>query len=417
MPRFAHMSDIHIGAFRQPELRRLVLAAFEAAMDRCMAESVSFVVMSGDIFDSNIPDLASVRRATMKMKEASDKGIRFYLIYGSHDFSPNYASIVDVLEGAGLFTLLGETRESDDRLHLQFVEDPSGAKLCGLSGKKLSLDMDDYRRLDTGNLEEEPGFKIFAFHGAIEELKPAALEYMDAMPGSLLPSGFDYYAGGHVHDHILESLPGRRNVAFPGPLFATDFTELSPLAHGQRRGFNLVDFDEKGVTRVEFVPVEVCKVTEIHYDASGKSSGQVSEELAPIARQARVSGQVVLLTVEGEMRSGKTSDVDLSAIRRLLVSSGPIIVLSNCSRLTSRESAHPDVPAKPIQATERELFQQHIAEVRTEEKKLRGEQGVSLSLELLGAMKEDRNENENKAEYQTRMERRGLEILDLKEDV
>ena len=91
MPKFAHMSDIHIGAFRQPELRKLVLDAFAEAIDRCISEKVSFVILAGDIFDSNIPDLASVRRAAEKMREAIDSGIRFYANYGSHDFSPNYS--------------------------------------------------------------------------------------------------------------------------------------------------------------------------------------------------------------------------------------------------------------------------------------------------------------------------------------
>ena len=40
MPKFAHMSDVHIGAFRQPELRALVLDAFEQAIDRCIDEKV-----------------------------------------------------------------------------------------------------------------------------------------------------------------------------------------------------------------------------------------------------------------------------------------------------------------------------------------------------------------------------------------
>lgn len=416
MPRFAHMSDVHIGAFRQPELKGLLLDAFEGAIDRCISEKVAFVIISGDIFDSNIPDLASVRRATMKMKEAADQGIRFYVIYGSHDFSPNYTSIVDILEGAGLFVLLEKGGEEGGQLQLEFVRDPSGAKLCGISGKKLSLDIDDYRRLEKERLEQEPGFKIFVFHGALEEMKPPALKKMEAMPGTFLPAGFNYYAGGHVHDHILKSLPGRRNVAFPGPLFATEYSELVPLAHGERRGFNLVDFDGEDVTNVEFVSVKVCEINEIRYSADAKPSGQVSEELMAIARQAKLQGQVVLLTVEGELSSGRTSDIDFLAIRKQILSSGPLIVLSNYSRLSSRELARQDEPPKPPRVTERELFQQQIAEVKSEERKLRGEQGVELSLELLKVMKEDRNENENKGDYQLRMEKGGLQVLGLKED-
>lgn len=135
MPKFAHMSDIHIGAFRQPELRGLVLDAFDAAVDLCIREKVSFIIMAGDIFDSNIPDLSSVRRAAEKMKEAVDSGIRIYAIYGSHDFSPNFSSIVDVLDGAGLFTKAEDRVSGGERVGLRFVEDPSGRRSAASLGR------------------------------------------------------------------------------------------------------------------------------------------------------------------------------------------------------------------------------------------------------------------------------------------
>lgn len=413
MPKFAHMSDIHIGAFRQPELRRLLLEAFEKAIDRCVSERVSFVILAGDIFDSNIPDLASVRRAAEKMKQAIDSGIRFYAIYGSHDFSPNYSSIVDVLNGAGMFTKAEELSTSGGGTALAFVQDPSGAKICGISGRKLSIDRDAYATLDKSGLEAETGFKIFVFHGAIEELKPPTLERMEAMPVAHLPSGFNYYAGGHVHSHTLRSLPGYRNVAYPGPLFATDYTELLQLARGESRGFYLVEFDDD-ISSVDFIPIKVCDVVELHYSADGRSSNQVSKELMEMASGARVPEKVVLLTVEGELAEGKTSDVDFFAIRKQLNSSGPLVVLSNYSRLTSREQTRFQ-PPKPIQVTERELFEREISQLKSEEASLRGQKGVALAVELLRALKDGKKENENKGDYEDRTVRMGFGVLGLKE--
>ena len=413
MPRFAHMSDIHIGAFRQPELKTLLLEAFGSAMDRCIKERVEFIIMSGDIFDSNIPDLASVRRAVEKMKEAADSGIRIYAIYGSHDFSPNYSSIVDVLDGAGLFTKAEKISRSGDEVRLGFVADPSGAKLCGLSGKKLSIDREEYAVLDRASLEAEPGFKIFVFHGAIEELKPPTLEMMEAMPASSLPEGFAYYAGGHVHGRTVESLPGHPNVAYPGPLFATDYSELLQLARGDSRGFYLVEFDESEVTDVEFVPVKVCDVVEVHYSAEGKSSGQASKELNELASGSQLAGKVVLLTVEGILADGKTSDIDFAAVRRRLLASSPLVILSNYSHLSSREMARQGGPPKPLHATERDLFEREIALVTSEEPRLRGERGVELAVALLATLKEGKKENENKGDFEERTTNSGLGVLGL----
>jgi DNA repair exonuclease SbcCD nuclease subunit len=409
------MSDIHIGAFRQPELKGLLLDAFDEAIDRCIKEHVSFIILAGDIFDSNIPDLSAVKRAAEKMKEASDAGIMFYAIYGSHDFSPNYSSIVDVLDGAGLFTKVEAKSDVDGKTILSFVHDPSGPKICGISGRKLSLDREEYAALDREGLEAEPGFKIFVFHGALDELKPSSLEMMESMPAANLPAGFQYYAGGHVHSQIMADLPGHANIAYPGPLFATDFDELLQLARGKDRGFFIVDFDSDHVEKVTFVPIRVCVPIELHYSAQGKSSTQASNELAQMASSANVTGKVVLLTVEGELAEGKTSDIDFNMIRRRLFASHPLSVLSSYNRLVSREMPR-GLPPKSVRVTEREVFESRVSSVTVDEPKLRGEHGVNLAVRLLGVLKEGRKENENKGDFEERVSKSGFAVLGLEEE-
>ncbi len=415
MPKFAHMSDTHIGAFRQPELRKLVVDAFVAAVDRCISERVAFVILAGDIFDSNIPDLSSVRRAAEKMKQAVDLGIRFYAIYGSHDFSPNYSSIVDVLDGAGLFVKTEQLSAAGGSVHLSFVKDSTGPKICGISGRQLSMDREEYAVLDRKELEAEPGFKIFVFHGAIEEMKPPSLEMMEAMPAATLPSGFQYYAGGHVHNRAVANLPGRVNIAYPGPLFATDYSELLQMARGEERGFFIAEFDQDQVRKVEFIPVGTCELVELHYSAQGKTSAQAASELAQLASRADVSGKVVLLTVEGELAEGRTSDIDFVRIRNRLLASHPLSVLSNYSHLTSKETSEGIVPLKPVKTTEREVFERQLSSARIDEPRLRGDQGVSVALALLETLKEGKRENESKGDFEERVSKYGFEILGIEE--
>ena len=215
-----------------------------------------------------------------------------------------------------------------------------------------------------------------------------------------------------MHSHALKSLPGHANIAFPGPLFATDYAELLQLARGESRGFYLAEFEED-VSNVEFVPVRVCDVAELHYSAAGKTSNQVSKELMELASEAGATGKVLLLTVEGELTDGRTSDIDFSAVRRRLMASAPIAVLSNYSRLTSREQAKEARPPRPVHVTEREVFEREISKVKSEEDRLRGEKGVALAVGLLRAFKEGRKENEAKSDYEERTARTGLEVLGL----
>ncbi len=71
---------------------------------------------------------------------------------------------------------------------------------------------------------------------------------------------------------------------------------------------------------------------------------------------------------------------------------------------------------KPVHVTERELFEREISGVKSEEKGLRGDQGVRLSLGLLRALKEGRKENENKGDFEDRTAKAGFDLLGLKEE-
>lgn len=408
------MSDIHIGAFRQEELKEPLLKAFETAIEVCVQKEVDFVIMAGDIFDSNIPDLQSVRRATSKIREAAEEGIRFYVVYGSHDFSPNYASMVDVLESAGLFKKVEIAEKTDGRTHLKFISDPSGAKLCGISGKRLSLDRFDFASLDAAELTSEPGFKIFVFHGAVEELKPSELEAMDAMPAQFLPEGFAYYAGGHVHSRSLTSLPGRPNIAYPGPLFGGDYRDLESMARGESRGMYIVDFEDV-VNRIDFIPIKSCEIVELSLYVGGMNSIEASRKLHEITNNFESGDRIILLRVYGQLSAGKMSEVDIASVKKELLRLGARYVLVNSGQLTSKESVVVRVGRTKTE-TECELFNRQISNVSVSEPSLKGKNGVKLSLDLLSCLRQVRKENETKQDYEGRIVKAGLSVLRLEDE-
>ena len=106
MGRFAHFGDCHLGAWRDQKLKNMNLEAFLKALDGCAQEKVDFIIISGDLFDTTLPDLNLVNKAVEKIRVLKDQGISFYLTYGSHDFAPNATSIIDILNSSGLFKKL-----------------------------------------------------------------------------------------------------------------------------------------------------------------------------------------------------------------------------------------------------------------------------------------------------------------------
>lgn len=415
MYKFAHIADCHIGANRDPILQNLELTAFKNAMDKCIEEKVDFVLISGDLFHVNIPDMAAANEAVKKMKEAHDQGIPIYVIYGSHDYSPNETSIVDILDSAGLIKKIVKGKVEDDKLKLEFYTDPkTKAKLAGISARKMGLERSYFEILDRESLEREKGFKIFAFHSAITELKPEFLTWLESIPISYLPKNFDYYAGGHIHQQVVQRLPGYEKIVFPGPLFAGYSTDFEQSAKGEKRGFYIVEFEDK-VKNVEFVEVPICESIYFEYDANNKNSVEAQKELLQKLEKIPVENKLVVLKIKGELSGGKTSDINSSEIRSILMQKGAIYVNINRHGLTSKEYTAIKVVGEDIPTIESKLFQENIGTLKITNEALKGEKGTKLALELLKVLRQEQKFTEAKKSYQERIQKDALEVLQLKE--
>jgi exonuclease SbcD len=413
MFKFAHIADCHIGANRDPTLEKLELAAFGKAMDTCLQEKVDFVLISGDLFHANLPDMHVANVAVKKMKEVRDAGIPIYVIYGSHDFSPNDTSIIDILESTGLIKKIVRGEVVDGKLRLGVFTDPkTKAKLVGLSGRKAGLEKNYYEILDRAYLENQSGFKIFAFHSAISELKPEHLAQMESIPVSLLPKGFDYYASGHVHRRMESSFSGYGQIVFPGALFAGYSRDLEDSARGERRGFYLVSFDDK-VEDVRFVEVSVCEFEYFEYDTTDKNALQAKKDLLEKVGSIRAENKVVVLKIGGELAGGKTSEISSGQIRDLLKDRGALDVIVNRYGLTSKEYSAVRVAGEDASAIEARLLKENIGAVKVSVEELKAERGAKLAEDLLKILRQGQKVNETKKDYEERVQKHAWSLLGL----
>ncbi len=428
--RFAHLSDVHVGAWREARLAKVSMAAFEWMLERCLKEEVDFIVISGDLFDSNIPDLQAVREAAEAMRRVKDRGVRIYVTYGSHDYSVSATSIIDVLDGAGLFTKvvkLESSPEEGDRIRLGFVTDePTGAKLAGLYGRKNGLESEYYALLDRSPLEREKGFKVFVFHSAIDELRPPGYTYGQSIPLSLFPKGFDYYAGGHVHSTILKEVPRYGYIAFPGPLFGHGFGDLEEIAKGTKRGFFLVDFKEK-VEKVSFVQVPLPEVVFESIDADGKSATYVTKGLEKLAGGMECEDKIVLLKVSGRLSSGRTSEVPFDEIRKEIERKGAIMVRINRAGLTSAEMSPGRLSGKTKEEIEESMLKEALSSYSVDPaidpgvrariaERLAGGAGLRTAKKLLSSLEQEARDNERKEDFRGRMIKEAKEALGMEAD-
>jgi hypothetical protein len=423
--RFAHLADCHLGAWRDKTLKELNLQAFLTALDSCVKEKVDFVIISGDLFDTTLPDLSIVKKAVDKIREVKDQGIPFYITYGSHDFAPNAVSIIDILTSSGLLTKIVDAEVADEKVHLNFVEDPkTGAKIAGLSGRKLGLEKKYYSILDTESLEKEKGFKIFAFHNAIIELRSPVATYPEGVPLSCFPKGFNYYAGGHVHENIEKELPDYGLITYPGALFGSTFTDLEHTGIGYRRGFYIIDFDDK-ITDTKFVDVKLAEVIFKKINADKKTARQVEELLENAASECQAKDKIALLKVTGELSLGKPSDINFNAIKQILLEKQTIYATINHYGLSTEEKLELKIKGENRQQIETNILHDMIMsfqidpalkdEVKSKiEKKLTAEKGVKFAKNLLSSLCIEKNEGEKKRDFEKRVLQNTLHLLDLR---
>ena len=331
------MADLHIGAWRDQLLRDANLLAFLKAVDICTEKKVDFILISGDVFNTALPSLDPLKETTKCLKELKDKKIPVYYIAGSHDYSPSGKTMLDVLERAGLIINAAKGTVNDkNELCLKFIIDPkTGAKITGLPGRRGMLDKKYYEVLDTYSLESEKGFKIFLFHTALDELKPKALADMPSSPVSLLPKSFDYYAGGHVHivDHV--SLPGYNAIVYPGPLFPNSFREIEELSTG---GFYIVDHDPVlDKIKCTFEPVQVFNTFSAKIDCTGFSPEECEKKLYELIKRQEFMNTIVTLRLVGELRSGRSSDINFKEIFSAVYDKSAFFVMKSTALLTSKE--------------------------------------------------------------------------------
>lgn len=412
MYKFAHITDCHLGSWRNPKLRDLNLQAFEKSISISIKEQVDFILITGDFFDVNIPQLAPVKRAVEILKQARDSGIAVYMIYGSHDFNTANISMIDILHSAELFIKPTEFQTNTNSVMLKFfVDKKTGAKITGISGRKVGLDREIYEKLDKKNLEMEDGFKIFLLHKGIQEILPLDLNFRDSLPISLVPKGFDYYGGGHIHKRVEKKIDGSV-IVYPGPLFGSSFQDLEETAKGEKRGFYIISFDKK-IIDCRFIEINVVDILYNEIVSSKWNSEKLEDEITKKISCMEVKNKIVLIKVKGKLL-GKRSNIDFGKFSLDISNKGALMSFINTNNLSTDETKDIVVHSDNKFDIEREIFHESIKNFQSEptlsdkvkkqiNSKLTGKTGESISISLLEILRNEKLENENTNTYDDRI--------------
>jgi hypothetical protein len=309
------------------------------------------MIISGDLFHSASPDMEIADQAVMAMKKLVDRGIKIYIVYGSHDCGANTKSLIDLLNTAGLFKKVVIIQTEEGFALETVIDGKTGVEIAGMSGRVGGLERADYENLRVDTKTEN--FKIFAFHSAIREMRPSYIPEEQSMPASLLPEGFDYYAGGHVHERMANTIDDKK-IVFPGPLFGSNVRDLKKMEE-EKRGFYVVSVaDEK---KTEFVEIKVADVCTIDCDFDGMDSKEANEILEKKCDK-NVVDKIVVLQAQGELKSGSVADINIVKAKEKLVEGGAKLVVPNTFGLTTSEKRAMAVEGSTKEEIEEKMFKE-----------------------------------------------------------
>lgn len=260
---FIHAADLHLdsplrGLAAYPEapverLRGASRRAFSRLVDIAVERAVAFVVLPGDVWDGDWPDVGTGLYFAREMGRLQRAGIPAFLIRGNHDAESRLTRSIVLPESVRVFRA--------DRPETMRLE-AHGAALHG-----QSFDRPDVTENLARNYPDAvPGaINIGLLHTALEGSADHA-RYAPCRLAELQARGYDYWALGHVHEHaVLAAGRGGADggtIAFSGVLQGRHAREIGA------KGALLVTVDEHRVT-LERLVVDVVRWHEAAVDLTG----------------------------------------------------------------------------------------------------------------------------------------------------
>jgi len=391
--KFVHVSDAHIGSWRDPKLKELSVSAFKESISFAIQKKADFFLIAGDLFNTAIPSIDHVKEVVRELKKLKNENINVYFIAGSHDYSPSGKTMLDVIEEAGLGVNVMKGEISKGKLNLKFtLDEKTGTKIVGINGLKGMLDKHAYEEMNKEELQQENGFKIFLFHTSIDELKPKHLEQMTSYSAMMMPKGFDYYAGGHVHITEHKNIKGYKNLIYPGPLFPANFSELEKLKQGSFYYYEKKE-EQETITKI-LINVKETIYEEIN--ATNKTPEEVIKETQQRVTFLDVKNKIILIRIIGTLKTGKPQDIDLNNLIKNLQEKKAYYVMKSTTKVTSQETYEKQEHQQ--ENTEEEIIKEYLNQVPNNFKN-----ELETTLELIKTFSQEKNEAEKISDYENRI--------------
>jgi len=308
---FVHVADLHLGyAQYNLEARREDFDnAFSEVVDKTIELKPDFMLIAGDLFHQARPSNVTLETAIKNFRRLRDAGIPVLAVDGGHDSAPNMVTgtILNPLDSARLIHYLPRHEGASWHKDSCYVYGVPNFRTKRKTDEQLPLFMEQNKPAP-----EPSRFNVFLFHMAVDLPyidKPYLME-AEASP-ELIPDGFNYFAGGHVHKPSKSKFKN-------GLLVYSGCTETVNYDDAQiEKGFYHVEVDEKGVPTLNRVKLESPRrFVVLEPDYTGMLPTKITESAVKLVKENDKEGAILVVVLKGVLPSeANRAEVDMAQIR------------------------------------------------------------------------------------------------------
>ena len=307
---FVHVADLHLGyaQYNLDARRQDFNRTFGEIVEKTLELKPDFMIIAGDIFQHARPSNIILENAINNFRQLKDAAIPVLTVDGSHDSAPNVitGTILTPLDSTGLLHYLPRHEGASWRNESCYV--------YGIPNFRTRQRAEDNLPAFTEHNKPKPEpslFNIFVFHMALDlpSVKPPQME-AEARP-ELIPEGFNYYAGGHIHKPY--EMPFKN-----GLLVYSGCTETVSYEDAEvEKGFYHVEVNQKGVPKLNRIMLETPrKFIILKHDYTGSTAKKITETAVKSVKEADEPGAVIVPVLQGTLPAeAKRGEIDLSKIR------------------------------------------------------------------------------------------------------
>ncbi|EDE9629287.1 DNA repair exonuclease [Listeria monocytogenes] len=242
--QFLHMADLHldspfIGLSTLPQplfsaIQESTFQSLERITTVAIKEAVDFVLIAGDIYDSEGQSVRAQARFSKEMKRLEVANIPVFMIHGNHDFIEKHKEKLTLPSNVHVFS--------------EQVEVMSHKTATGVSVNIYGFSYNERHirssRVDKYKIQGNADFHIALLHGSEVSSSEEHDVYAPFRVQEISKKGFDYWALGHIHKRQL--LAESPSIYYPGNIQGRNRKESG------EKGASIITLSEASTT-IDFI--------------------------------------------------------------------------------------------------------------------------------------------------------------------